>query len=149
MRPNKPPAGQRGSNPAQTRITAPQHQEQMKMIAAFKTLSFRVVCYVAEPKQYTCAERMLHMVTSPPPGCPPRRPTTLLTCLCAREPASLLHIQVPFADVIPASFWKFPDTKILLLYTLLNAASVCFIGFPPPHPLFQVFLEAECWPPFS
>ena len=60
----------------------------------------------------------------------------------------LLYIQVPFADMVPACLWKFPDTKILLIYTLLSTPpQSLFLISPSPHP-FKFFLESRAGPLF-
>lgn len=77
-------------------------------------------------------------------SCSPCRSITLFMRLCAREPASLLYNQVPFADsfMVPACLWKFPDSNVLFIMyiSLLNSSSVSFLDFPP-RPWLHVFLE--------
>ena len=78
-------------------------------------------------------------------GCSPCRSITLFMWLCAREPASLLYIQVPFADsfMVPACLWKFPDSNVLFICTSLSSTppQSLFLTFPSPRPWLHVFLE--------
>lgn len=76
--------------PDQNYSDCSQNHEQMKMIAVFKILSFRLVCYTAKTNQYTHVITMCNKVMLPHLSFPPSCSTTPVTLLWASEPAPLL-----------------------------------------------------------